>query len=545
MRQTTLCVPLEVKPESCPRLSSFIGNMKRKQDSNGHFAVVEQFAPSLHFLSMSVFPASDYDPLFVLEVNFDGEPGPFWAQIEAVPDLDLRGILRCCKRPLDGDGVLYDVVTQAGSRAPVAPYLEARTQRPSVFHHGNRGLPCTRIRAEHTLFLAVRDLLERPSPPLHYHMLTPQALHAAVRQAMLPQHAWLGQPAPPRITAAENLSDLARMAVFVLATMLALSAPGLVLAAIMPWRSTLLLMLLTCAVFGGLAYRNSAGLPGTEIVTRFRLSRFLLGRIALIAAVAAGYVIAATLFADPLVWLGSHILSAIGAGAALSLGQAFWPTAQVIALSLIGLLLLTLPVLLMLLRTDEKRDSAQDAPQTSERMLRDMLAREDWTAQNHMGSIVLIKPGILRRIIIRVGHAGLGLALRIVAHDGYLGSMRTVHFAHWAFLNNASRLLFLSNFDHSWGSYLDDFIEKAHVGLTLAWGSCVGFPATRFLVYDGASHGRQFKAWALASRAVSRFWYSAYPALTVDQIERNARIATALRRDSLRDKEARAWMQDL
>src|SRR3546814_16314780 len=58
-------------------------------------------------------------------------------------------------------------------------------------------------------------------------------------------------------------------------------------------------------------------------------------------------------------------------------------------------------------------------------------------------------------------HLGLGLLLRVKATDGYLGSMRTVHFAPWAFLNNCSRLLFFSNFDHSWGSYLDDFIEKA------------------------------------------------------------------------------------
>jgi hypothetical protein len=58
--------------------------------------------------------------------------------------------------------------------------------------------------------------------------------------------------------------------------------------------------------------------------------------------------------------------------------------------------------------------------------------------------------------------------------------MRTIHFAHWAFVSNGSRLMFLSNFDHSWDSYLDDFIEKAHGGLTLAWGSGVGFPPTRF-----------------------------------------------------------------
>jgi hypothetical protein len=94
----------------------------------------------------------------------------------------------------------------------------------------------------------------------------------------------------------------------------------------------------------------------------------------------------------------------------------------------------------------------------------------DWIMQNHMGSLVPSRPGILRTVIIRAGHYGLGRFLRAAAIDGYLGSMRTVHFAHWAFLNNSSRLLFFNNFDHSCDSYLDDFIEKSLVGLTLAWG---------------------------------------------------------------------------
>ena len=162
-----------------------------------------------------------------------------------------------------------------------------------------------------------------------------------------------------------------------------------------------------------------------------------------------------------------------------------------------------------------------------------------------MGSVVLVKPGVLRTILFRAGHLGLGLLLRAIATDGYLGSMRTVHFAHWAFINNGSRLMFFSNFDHSWDSYLDDFIEKAHGGLTLAWGSGVGFPPTRFLVLDGASHGRKFKAWAGHSMAVSRFWFSAYRDLTVDQIERNTRIAEGLRKATLNPQEATAWARDL
>ena len=135
--------------------------------------------------------------------------------------------------------------------------------------------------------------------------------------------------------------------------------------------------------------------------------------------------------------------------------------------------------------------------------------------------------------------------LRVVATDGYLGSMRTVHFAHWAFVNNGSRLMFFSNFDHSWEAYLDDFIEKAHGGLTLAWGSGVGFPPTRFLVLDGASHGRQFKNWARHSMAVSRFWYSAYPELhrRPDRAPRPDRRRPA--EEAAQRGEAAAWARDL
>jgi hypothetical protein len=83
------------------------------------------------------------------------------------------------------------------------------------------------------------------------------------------------------------------------------------------------------------------------------------------------------------------------------------------------------------------------------------------------------------------------------------------------------------------------------MGLTLAWGSDIGFPPTRFLVLDGSSQGRKFKAWARHSMAVSRFWYSAYRDFTVDQIERNARIACGLRKETMSEQEAAVWARDL
>jgi hypothetical protein len=552
MRQTTLSVPLEVKPESCSCLTVLIDALKQREDKGANpevenFARIVQFVPTLHFMSMSVFPASEYDPIFILEANFDGAPGPFWGQLEAVLGNDLRAILRCCKRPLDATGALYDAVVAPGSSAPVAPYLEARTQRPSVFHNGNRGLTRARISDDYALFLAARDELDKPAPEggPHYHSLTPAALHKTLRAAMLPGHGWLSEPVPKRISTAENLADWMRLIVYVVLALVVLSSPGLLLASLVPGGGDLAIMGVVALIFFGLTYLNRHGLPGKEIKSRSNIPAFLLGQSGKFGLVAVIYVLGASIVITPIVWLATHLLPDSVIGPALGLPAAFWPTVHVVLLGFCSLLLLTVPLLLFLVRRDEMADSSQDAPNVNDGMLRDMLQREDWVVQNHMGSIVLIKPGILRMIIIRAGHLGLFLVLRLVARDGYLGSMRTVHFAHWAFLNNGSRLLFFSNFDHSWGSYLDDFIEKAHGGLTLAWGCGVGFPTTRFLVLDGASHGRQFKNWALASRAVSRFWYSAYPDLTVDQVERNNRIANGLRRTSMTDNEATQWMLDL
>src|SRR5205085_2508801 len=163
--------------------------------------------------------------------------------------------------------------------------------------------------------------------------------------------------------------------------------------------------------------------------------------------------------------------------------EAWWLSVKDVALGLVSVVVAGIGIAAWLRRL-ERRDSPQDAPAVNETLIREMAALEDWIPQNHMGSIVLVKPGVLRMLVVRAGHRGLGLVLRVVATDGYLGSMRTVHFAHWAFINNNSRLMFFSNFDHSWESYLDDFIEKAHAGLTLAWGSSVGFPPTNFLVGD-------------------------------------------------------------
>jgi len=552
MRQTLLSVVLEVNPESAGKLSLIIEKLKQNEENPGQgmaqsYEGLKASVPLLHFMSMSVFPSADYDPIFVLEANFDGQPGPFWAQLEARLEPFLRPMLRCCKRPGDSDGPLYDAVTADQSRYPIAPYLERRTLTPSARHQGNRGLGRDQILREAELFLATQaEFKSADAEATHpYRGIPAQQIHRKLREAMLPRFPLLTMPASVRIPWAEWMTDLLRLFVFFLVVLFCLSIPGLAFAPITPPLRFYGLLLVAITFVAVWLWRIKAPLTGKgapapsgglRLSTKNKVTSAAhpIGFGFWVLAMLTLYVLIATcalsLFAVPVT--GQHFT------------ELWWPTMGVVRHGLYSAVFSVMAIILWL-RLLERRDSSQDVPPIDQRELRKMTHREDWIPQNHMGSVILIKSGVLRVALVRAGHLGLGLILRLTATDGYLGSMRTIHFAHWAFLSNANRLLFLSNFDHSWDSYLDDFIEKAHGGLTLAWGSGVGFPPTRFLVIDGASHGRQFKAWARHSMAVSRFWYSAYKDLTVDQIERNTRIADGLRKTSLKPQEAMAWALDL
>ena len=603
MRQTTLSVVLEVEPVSAGRLCGLIEAFKKLQQPS--YASMKNGMPSLHFMSLSVFNGADYDPLFVIEVNCDFRPGPFWAQFEAAIGEQIRPMLRCCKRPMDSDGPLYHAVTALDSRYPIAPYLERRTLEPSVYHHGNRGLSRDRILREGGLFLATRVELAQPRPDAvnPYRTIPAEQIHRNLRDAMLGRFSWLAEPEVQRITLRERVSDWLRLFALLVAVLSVLSIPGfavmIFLQAFIPSYATwfltdfyaLAFFMIVPLLAGIVLYVNRHARPGegassesgglapsfqNELlsfgnpITLIVLALVVVGLIALVL----GTIAAASLAIYDIVLFDAFqravaayaatnglyqpLLAAIDAfSSALKhnvnniqgmFGDFVANFNAMFRLAWIGIytaFIVSVPALAVWLRRLERRDSHHDAPPIDFRELREMTRREDRIPQNHMGSVVLVKPGVLRMALFRTGHFALGLVLRVVAMDGYLGSMRTVHFAHWAFVNNASRLMFLSNFDHSWDSYLDDFIEKAHGGLTLAWGSGVGFPPTRFLVMDGASHGRQFKAWARHSMAVSRFWFSAYPDYTVDQIERHARIAEGLRKTSLSPAEAAEWVKDL
>ncbi|MBP0445830.1 hypothetical protein J8J14_13705 [Roseomonas sp. SSH11] len=549
MVQTILCVALEVKPESAAVLTRLVHDLRQDFDARedaelGNFPAIQTGIPSAHFLSICLFRHTSYDPLLVIEANFDGPPGPFWSQFERTfGEERLRALLRCCKEPRDNTAALFRAVTARGSRAPVAPYLEARTHWPSASHQGNRGLSRDRIRDEQKLALALEAELDGDPG---YRAMAPSAIHARLRERVAPGFPWLDAPAPARIPGREDWLDVIRLGLFGAILLAALLLPGALLhtALGVPLYLSVVAVL---AVIAALALRGTGGwkglLPRRSAAAKRPPEEKPSDNSRIFAALALA-VLGAPLLLFLLPALG-HLLLVLAGRA--EIGELLPLLGRVVTAALWGIAGLV-PIafgLAWLVRHNERRDAPQDLPPIDPATLDEIVRREDRVTQNHMASLVLVRPGIMRSLVIRAGHRGLHLFLRVLptARKGFLGSMRTVHFAHWSFLDNGSRLVFLSNFDHSWASYLDDFIEKAHGGLTIAWGSSVGFPRTSWLFREGAADGRKFKAYALASRAVSRFWYSAYPYLTVDRIERHAEIAARFRAPALSDEEAAKWLR--
>ncbi len=226
-------------------------------------------------------------------------------------------------------------------------------------------------------------------------------------------------------------------------------------------------------------------------------------------------------------WIGAFTL---GAGA--KVWAALWVALVVVAIAAI--------VAYLSLRRCEANDSIGVHP-PQQQLNRTMFERENRIAQNHMISITRRKPGLLRWFTTRLVFWAVGFAASSVFKPGFLSDIGTIHFARWVMIPKSRDLVFLSNFDGSWESYLEDFITKAHAGLTAVWSNTVGFPRTENLVQLGATDGDRFKRFARHSMVPTRFWYSAYPDITTGNIRLNATIRAGLS-GVMTEDEAINWL---
>lgn len=157
--------------------------------------------------------------------------------------------------------------------------------------------------------------------------------------------------------------------------------------------------------------------------------------------------------------------------------------------------------------------------------------------QNHLASMTSVKPGFIRRWLLRLALFVINLLCRFWFNRGELGGIPTILSARWVMIDGGRRLLFLDNYGGAWESYLNEFIDLAAVkGLNAIWsntfvnvaGKRYSFPASRLLFWKGAQAEQPFKAYVRQSQIETIVWYGAYPALSVVNINANTELRQTL-----------------
>lgn len=210
------------------------------------------------------------------------------------------------------------------------------------------------------------------------------------------------------------------------------------------------------------------------------------------------------------------------------------------ALSLLGHGLVFLALALWNLIRERSADPDDARPDPDLR--RSLELGEDFIPTNHMLSVVHLHTDAGRQLAKQMAFGLLRNLVTLVFRKSFLGEINTIHFAHWSFANNKRRLIFVSNYDGSWRSYLDDFTLKASDGLNLAWAHSKGFPKTWFMLKGGAAMGPQFIDFARRSMYPTLVWYSAYPSVSVTNIARNRDLRAALIR-ARKGSKTTTWLE--
>jgi len=203
-----------------------------------------------------------------------------------------------------------------------------------------------------------------------------------------------------------------------------------------------------------------------------------------------------------------------------------------ISLSLLLFALREFPRLVRWTKTDAEFDqrSVQEAWTAADRRaLLDVAANEDHALQNALTHVVPLKDAG-RLSVLRRAHAYIDRMAKKQFDDiGQLGGIPTIHFAKWLLIDENSRLLFFSNYDSSWESYLGDFVDRAAIGLNLAWTWTSLYPTINPLFYGGGANDEErFKAWSRAHQRVTQVFYAAYPDLSIAALNNNTWIRCGL-----------------
>jgi hypothetical protein len=133
--------------------------------------------------------------------------------------------------------------------------------------------------------------------------------------------------------------------------------------------------------------------------------------------------------------------------------------------------------------------------------------REDAVAQNQLTLVTVVDPAAVGRV--RAVLAAIDSYARRLSPPGSLIGISTIHFVRWLLIDHDRRLLFISDYDGSWESYIDEFAEMILSGLDAIWETSYGMPP------DGARDFPAFKRFLRSHQVPSDVFFAAYPDSTV------------------------------
>ena len=223
-----------------------------------------------------------------------------------------------------------------------------------------------------------------------------------------------------------------------------------------------------------------------------------------------------------------------------------WPGMVLLGLILLVLLPVVIVWILYIHFRHEKTDKnfTLTPSQVNEKHLQYLEEYEDLENQNQFTQLVMMKPGKVRLITFKALMLFARTLIRLKFVKGKLMGIPTIHFARWVLFDNDKRVLFFSNFDGSWQQYLGDFIDKSGWGLTGIFTNTTNFPKTNFMFTGGAYDEEHFLAWSRFTQLPTQVWYSAYPHLSIKNVNNNTLIRQELVKD-LSEAQAQLFLKRL
>jgi hypothetical protein len=198
-----------------------------------------------------------------------------------------------------------------------------------------------------------------------------------------------------------------------------------------------------------------------------------------------------------------------------------------IALGILVLLLLI--ILLPVLRHYEKKAARLPIRPHWPEDIYDRYAGLNRGQQNHICTVATVRDDRFHRIMLRIALSLAWILAKTFLILGTLDTIKTIHFARWTTIDDGKRLLFLSNYDGAWSSYLNEFEDPPH--LNAIWSNTENFPPTKFILWAGARDAARFEDHFISEFHPAQVFYTAYGEYSVQNLLRYVNLRDALARE--------------